>query len=110
MVKRLVKMHFKKEDLPVFHELFSVTCLKIRSFPGCMHLELLQQHERPEILFTLSYWNAPEDLENYRHSELFKDTWAKTKVLFDGRPEAWTMEVITDVSSLLTPPTEIHPS
>lgn len=103
-------MHFRKEALPEFHALFAATCLKIRAFPGCQHLELLQQHERPEILFTLSYWNGPEDLENYRHSELFKETWAKTKILFDGKPEAWTMEVFTDVSALITDKPEIHPS
>lgn len=110
MVKRLVKMHFKKEALPEFHALFAATCLKIRAFPGCEHLELLQQHERPEILFTLSYWKDPADLEKYRQSELFKDTWAKTKVLFDGRPEAWTMEVHTDVSALNSHAALIHPS
>ena len=35
-----------------------------------------------------------EDLENYRNSKLFKDTWAKTKPLFLKPAEAWSTERI----------------
>ena len=32
-----------------------------------------------------------KDLENYRNSALFKNVWAKTKVLFNDKPQAWSV-------------------
>ena len=46
----------------------------------------------PEIFFTYSYWENKQDLENYRNSELFKDVWAKTKVFFNDKPLAWSVD------------------
>ncbi len=57
-------------------------------------MELLQNLDQPNILFTLSYWDDEAALEAYRQSELFQSTWAKTKVFFAGKAEAWTVEVI----------------
>jgi heme-degrading monooxygenase HmoA len=42
---------------------------------------------------TYSHWTGEEALDNYRHSELFRVTWAKTKQLFADRPEAWSLDV-----------------
>jgi heme-degrading monooxygenase HmoA len=36
----------------------------------------------------LSFWETEEALELYRSSELFRSTWAKTKLLFDEKPQA----------------------
>ena len=36
--------------------------------------------------------STEEDLEKYRKSELFKGVWAKTKILFAEKAEAWTLE------------------
>ena len=84
-------MTFKPEFVPVFLKIFEESAEKIRSFPGCMRLELLTEAENPCVMFTYSYWQEPENLEAYRHSELFETTWAKTKVLFDAKPEAWSL-------------------
>ena len=46
----------------------------------------------PEIFFTYSYWNDEQDLENYRKSELFKTVWAKTKMFFNDKPLAWSVD------------------
>ena len=51
---------------------------------------MLQSKNHETICFTYSIWDNEEALNNYRHSELFKNTWAKTKILFDGKPEAWS--------------------
>ncbi|MFT5673230.1 MAG: hypothetical protein ACI9JT_001876, partial [Polaribacter sp.] len=32
------------------------------------------------------------DLENYRNTDLFKDVWAKTKVFFNDKPLAWSVD------------------
>lgn len=92
MIVRIVKMHFQPDKVEEFLTNFEASKEQIRAFDGCEHLELLRDREHPEIYFTYSYWRDEEALKNYRHSELFKDTWAKTKVLFEKKPEAWSLE------------------
>ena len=38
------------------------------------------------------------DLDNYKHSELYKDIWSKTKILFNSKPEAWSVDKIVQLS------------
>lgn len=93
MIKRIVKLTFKTSEIDSFKAIFEAKRDKIREFPGCEHLELWQDIDQPNIFFTYSYWNEPADLEKYRYSEFFKSTWKETKVLFDGKPEAWSISV-----------------
>jgi heme-degrading monooxygenase HmoA len=94
MIKRIVKMTFREEGVDVFlHEVFESSKSAIRAFPGCRHMELLRFTDDPRVLFTLSIWDDPEALEAYRRSELFQNTWAKTKALFAEKAEAWSVEV-----------------
>jgi autoinducer 2-degrading protein len=95
MIKRIVKMTFQADKIETFKALFEARKEQIRGFEGCEYLELLQDVNRPNIFFTYSFWNSEVNLNVYRHSELFKDTWANTKVLFDGKPEAWSMDSVT---------------
>ena len=46
----------------------------------------------PGVYFTFSTWEHEEDLETYRQSSLFRDTWQKTKPLFAARAEAWSVQ------------------
>lgn len=88
-------MTFREDAVQTFiSEVFEQSKARIRAFEGCQHMELLQQKNRPNVLFTLSYWDNEAALEAYRASPLFADTWAKTKALFAGKAEAWTVEVI----------------
>jgi quinol monooxygenase YgiN len=96
MIIRIVKMHFREDEVPRFLEIFEQSKMQIRSFPGCQQLKLLKA-ELPGILFTYSHWESPEALEIYRQSELFKTTWAKTKRLFRHRAEAWSLETVIEV-------------
>jgi (4S)-4-hydroxy-5-phosphonooxypentane-2,3-dione isomerase len=73
MLKRIVKLTFREEAIPEFLAIFEESKSKIRAFEGCRHLELLRNR--------------------YRQSEFFKITWEKTKVLFAGKPEAWSVAV-----------------
>ncbi|GJM35236.1 MAG: antibiotic biosynthesis monooxygenase [Saprospiraceae bacterium] len=93
MIKRIVKLTFRPEEIDNFLAIFETKKEAIRQFPGCQHLELWRNLEPDNIFFTYSYWDAEADLEAYRHSELFKTTWKATKVLFDGKPEAWSVAV-----------------
>lgn len=95
MLKRLVKMTFRADAVAQFrHEVFEESKDRIRAFPGCRHMELLQDVAQPHVLFTLSLWESEAALAAYRASDLFRETWAKTKVLFAERPEAWSTEVL----------------
>ena len=94
MLKRIVKMTFRKEEVEVFKQIFANNWKLIRGFEGCSHVELLQDKNNPCVFFTYSIWKDEIAVENYRNSELFKRVWAGTKVLFDGKPEAWSLSVV----------------
>lgn len=89
MLIRIVKMEFRKEEVETFKALFETVKFKIRSQPGCQHLELLQGTDITTF-FTYSYWDNQEALDQYRHSDLFGTTWKKTKALFNAAPQAWS--------------------
>jgi heme-degrading monooxygenase HmoA len=54
-------------------------------------VKLLNEINHSNIFFTYSIWDSEEHLNNYRKSELFANVWEKTKVLFDAKPEAWSV-------------------
>jgi len=91
MIIRIVKMTFQEDRIIDFTNLFEERKQLIRNFKGCTHLELWQDSAQKNIFFTYSRWQKQADLDHYRFSEFFKDTWAKTKQLFADRPEAWSV-------------------
>ena len=97
MLVRIVKMSFEASKIDEFLANFDANKIHIRNFEGCEYLELYRDKQNTNIFFTYSYWNSHEDLEAYRQSDLFKKVWAKTKVLFDGKPKAWSVEKIVSL-------------
>ena len=91
MLVRIVKLTFKKENIASFEAIFEENKIKIRQAEGCTFLELLQSKEAENVFFTYSYWNSTTDLENYRNSKFFKSVWNSTKLLFEDKPEAWSL-------------------
>ena len=95
MIKRIVKMQFIPEAVLEFQTaVFDPSKHLIRGFPGCLHMELVQDLNDPAQLFTLSIWESEHALETYRQSEIFKQTWTKTKALFAAKAEAWSVQVL----------------
>lgn len=92
MIKRIVKMSFKPESIEVFKTIFETNWQRIKGFDGCSHVELLQDENNPSVFFTYSLWQSEEHLNTYRNSELFNTVWAGTKILFNAKPEAWTVK------------------
>lgn len=90
-IVRIVKMEFEQAKVDTFLTLFNSTRDKIAHFEGCLKLDLLPSADMPNLFFTYSIWKSEEHLETYRNSELFKQTWAKTKILFSNKPEAWSL-------------------
>ena len=97
MIVRIVKLTFKQENIASFEQLFEETKDRIRNFHGCNFLELYQDTEQPTIFFTYSYWHSQEALDDYRRSDFFKKVWGKTKMFFEEKPQAWTVNKIQTI-------------
>lgn len=93
MINRIVRMSFVPEKVEDFIKVFESSKNQIAAFEGCMGLTLLRDSKEPNVLFTYSYWQSEDHLNKYRFSELFKSTWAQTKVLFNTKPQAWSLMV-----------------
>lgn len=98
MLVRIVKMSFHSEYTEKFLCIFEQKKQLIRNSPGCHFLELYRGKQDPNIFFTYSYWASENDLNTYKESMLFKETWSKTKILFNKRPEAWSVDKITSLN------------
>lgn len=92
MITRIVKLTLVKDKIPDFINIFNAAKNQIRNFEGCRYLALYHDINNTNIYFTYSIWDGTEYLEKYRNSELFKTTWAQTKVLFADKPDAWSIE------------------
>ena len=97
MFVRIVKLSFAEENIATFLANFKTVKFKIRNFKGNQLLELYQDKTNPNVFFTYSYWDNESDLENYRNSDLFKGVWAKTKPLFNAKPEAWSVDKLASL-------------
>lgn len=91
MIIRIVKMTFKEAFVNDFLEVFNKNKMQIRNFEGVKKLELLRDKDFNNIFFTYSVWENNDSLENYRKSQLFKEVWSITKVLFKDKAEAWSL-------------------
>ncbi len=84
-------MTFREDAVAEFLALFNERKQLIRDFNGCSHLELWQEAQHPGVFFTYSKWQSEAHLDHYRFSELFKDTWTRTKALFADKAAAWSV-------------------
>ena len=98
MLIRIVRMTFQEDKIGDFLEIFNRSKHLIREFEGCQHLELLRDKNAPNVMLTYSYWLSEEHLNAYRNSELFKTTWAATKVLFLDKAVAFSSERVEVVA------------
>ncbi|WP_394801168.1 putative quinol monooxygenase [Pedobacter montanisoli] len=94
MLTRVVKMHFNQMYIADFKQSFVLLKPQIEAFKGCTEVNLFQDKANPAIFFTISKWENEEHLENYRHSALFKETWAVVKPNFVQRAEAWSLSLL----------------
>jgi len=92
MIVRVVRMTFREAEVETFLRLFNERKHLIRSFEGCSHLELWREAHKPNVFFTYSIWKSEAHLDHYRFSDLFKDTWSKTKALFAEKASAWSVQ------------------
>lgn len=95
MVKRIVMMELRPGSEDRFLDIFNSIKKEIRSQRGCMGLELLRDSNKEGTSFwTVSLWQSDDDLETYRASALFRNTWSEVKPLFSAKARAWTLMTI----------------
>lgn len=92
MFVRIVKLSFDPTKIDTFLSNFENQKNSIRNFKGCRLLELYRDKTNTNVFFTYSYWDSEQDLENYRNSDLFKGIWANTKIYFNDKPLAWSVD------------------
>jgi quinol monooxygenase YgiN len=90
-ITRIVRLVFEPQHVATFVDIYRSSYQLIRYSQGCNHLHLMRDHDNENIYYTYSKWNSHEDLEEYRKSELFSQTWARTKVLFADKPQAFSI-------------------
>jgi len=91
MIHRFVKMYFSESSAKEFVQIFEQSVEKIKKFQGCHQVILLKDVNDENVMMTYSIWEKDEDLQCYRNSDFFKNTWNKTKLLFIQKADAWSM-------------------
>ncbi len=94
---RIVKLTFASEHAEHFIEIFEGVKDRIRAAEGCLSLKMMQDRSNPGIFITYSIWKVPEDLQQYRRSELFKEVWMNLRPLFEEEPQAWSLDKLADL-------------
>ncbi len=87
---RIVRLTLHPEQVAPFRKMFDEVKDAIRASTGCLHLELLVDAVYPNILTTYSLWEDEAALNMYRDSDLFVQTWQKTRQMFAAPPLAFS--------------------
>jgi quinol monooxygenase YgiN len=91
VIIRIVKLQLAPDKTGDFLRIFRDAKEKILNSPGCLDLKLLSDIEQNGTVFTYSHWENTHDLEMYRASDLFAETWKQVKPLFIEKAQAWTL-------------------
>ncbi len=94
MIVRIVKLTLQPEKVADFLTLFQRYKKDIAAFPGCLHLQGLQNIKNTNIFFTYSHWDKEESLNTYRNSKLFNEVWPQAREWFLEKPEAWSSHTL----------------
>lgn len=87
---RIVRLTFRQEHVDDFRQLFAERKQLIRDFEGCTWLELWQDKDDTRVFYTYSLWDDHSNLDTYRVSDLFRETWSTVKTWFDAEPLAFS--------------------
>ena len=82
-----------------FLDIFDLAKKQIRGREGCSGLEVLRSSENGIVtIWTISLWDSEDALDQYRRSDLFKQTWSAVKPLFSAKARAWTLTSIEELA------------
>lgn len=88
VIVRIVRLTIDPSRTDEFVSLYEHVSARIRQFDGCRHLELWQDVRYSNIYTTCSHWRHHDDLDAYRESAFFKETWSLTRRLLAAPAEA----------------------
>lgn len=94
MIIRKVDLEIDPRKIEEFEKIFTSRNPALNKVQGCHRVELIKH---PEIEFgysTLSMWDSEDDLNSYRNSVYFCETWKMLKPLFTTKAVAVTYELI----------------
>jgi heme-degrading monooxygenase HmoA len=94
MIYRVVTLHIRPDETRFFEDFFRRQKAHIEGFAGCQRAQLLRDTAQPATYYTLSEWNSEDDLNAYRASDFFAETWRITKSLFDDRAGAFSADPV----------------
>jgi quinol monooxygenase YgiN len=92
MITRIVRMEFHPQNVDAFLKIFDEGKPVISVFKGCREVRLFSDANHPFVYYTISQWDTEDELNAYRSSEFFEDTWKKTKALFSAKPIAYSLQ------------------
>ncbi|MFM1744819.1 MAG: hypothetical protein RLZZ630_756 [Bacteroidota bacterium] len=90
MITRFVRLQFRPEFVEEFLRLYRSAEGHIRNRDGCLGVKLLRDTSDPAVFFTLSEWKDEHTLDQYRHSDFFRNLWPLVKVGFAAAPVAFS--------------------
>lgn len=94
MIIRIVRLSFDPQHIETFLGVFAESKNDIKAFEGCDYLALMRDQDHPNVYYTHSRWSSDDALQLYRKSALFQSTWAKTKILFNDKPLAYSLRTV----------------
>ncbi len=98
MLIRIVKLKIKQQNLEAFLAAYKSRNPVENKINGCVSVKLTKVTTNSDLAYhefcTISEWKSEIDLENYRNSPYFKETWTNLKPFFAQKAEAWSLTEI----------------
>lgn len=98
MIQRIVKLTLSKQtDLEAFRVIYDARNPMKNKVKGCRSVKIMKEINDENVYYTVSMWDSDADLEAYRSSAYFKETWPMVKAHLAVRAEAFTLKDITEL-------------
>jgi len=92
MIKRIVRLTLKDTaSKTAFEDIYDTRNPHKNGVKGCLDVKVMKDVNEENIYYTVSTWESNDDLEAYRHSPYFKETWPMVKANLAKRAEAYSM-------------------
>ena len=98
MIKRIVRLTVKDAaSKEAFQEIYRSRNPFKNGVIGCLEVKVMQDVNDDDVFYTVSLWGSNDDLEAYRKSDYFAETWPLVKAQLSKPAEAFSMTE-TDIS------------
>lgn len=94
-ILRIVTLTIEPTHTERFKQIYFSNYNAIIAFPGCHSLNLVQDFTYCNKYATISIWTSEDNLEAYRHSELFQNIWPQLKSLFAEKADAKSYKLLS---------------